>query len=304
MSKTIDPQFITIGQAAEILQQEFPDVTISSLRFLEREGLLSPQRKPGGHRIFTTYDLYQARRIKQWQAERKSLKEIQELLARAAAISDLVVVVEEVTAHLIGGNIPDAMARLYDLIDAGIPLMSVCEDVLTSVLLNLGDDEGNHMIPVDMQFELDEQLIRFIAAAANPPENPAGKPVILACTPLWERHDMPIRVHAALLEERGASVHFLGAMVDKSFLLDAVERLSPDSILVSMTIKPAKRVVTEWFQPVIEAMSAGQQLLVGGMGANAIEHLQSDSVLLLGTESYSATVSRIIDPKSLLTGKG
>lgn len=296
MSHHVDVQIMTIGQAVEILQQEFPDVTISSLRFLEREGLLSPQRKPGGHRIFTTHDLYQARRIKQWQAERRSLKEIRELLERAAAISDLDAVVKEVTAHLLGGSIPDALVRLYDLIDAGIPLIDICEDVLTPVLLNLGDDQGNHLIPVDMQFELDEHLIRFLAAAANPPENLSGKPVVLACTPIWERHDMPVRMHAALLEDRGASVHFLGSMVDKGFLLDAMERLTPDYILVSMTVTPAKRVASEWFEPVIEALSANQKVLVGGMGALAIEHLQSDSVLLLGTESYRATVARIIAP--------
>src|SRR5699024_3475260 len=62
----------SIGQAADLLSREFPDVTVSSLRFLEREGLLSPKRKPGGHRVYTTHDLYRARKIKQWQAERKS----------------------------------------------------------------------------------------------------------------------------------------------------------------------------------------------------------------------------------------
>lgn len=297
MNNRADEQLMTIGQAVEILQREFPDVTISSLRFLEREGLLSPQRKPGGHRVFTTHDLYQARRIKQWQAERKSLKEIRELLDRAAAISDLDVVVEEVTNHLLGGSIPDALVRLYDLIEARIPLIDICEKVLTPVLLNLGDEKGNHLIPVDMQFELDEHLVRFLAAAVNPPENPAGTPVVLACTPIWERHDMPVRMHAALLEERGASVHFLGSMVDKEFLLDAMERLAPDFILVSMTVTPAKRVVSEWFGAVLEAMSPNQCLLVGGSGAGVVEHLASDNLMLLGTERYSETVSRIMGPE-------
>lgn len=297
MSNQHNEQLITIGRAVEILQQEFPDVTISSLRFLEREGLLSPQRKPGGHRVFTTHDLYQARRIKQWQSERKSLKEIRELLERAAEVSDLNVVVEDVTAHLLGGSIADAMVRLYDLIDAGIPLIEICEDVVTPVMLNLGDDQGNHLIPVDMQFELDEQLIRFLAAAANPPENPTGTPVVLACTPIWERHDMPVRMHAALLEEQGASVHLLGAMVDKGFLLDAMQRLKPDYILVSMTITPARRVVSDWFEAVIEAMTENQRLFVGGIGAVAMEHLQSANVVNLGTESYPDTLTRIIDPQ-------
>lgn len=298
MSKQFDQQPITIGRAVEILQQEFPDVTISSLRFLEREGLLSPQRKPGGHRIFSPHDLYQARRIKQWQTERKSLKDIRELLERAAEVSDLNVVVEEVTAHLLGGSIPDALVRLYDLIYAGIPLMDICQDVLTPVMLNLGDDMGNHLIPVDMQFELDEYLVRYLAAAETLPENTAGNPIVLACTPVWERHDMPVRMHAALLEERGASVHFLGSMVDKEFSLDAMERLTPDYILVSMTVTPAKHIVSEWFEAIIAEMSSNQALLVGGMGAHAMRYLESDNVVYVGTEGYPETIARIIDPEN------
>lgn len=285
---------MTIGRAAETLREEFPDVTISSLRFLEREGLLSPQRKPGGHRLFTTHDLYQARRIKQWQSERKSLQEIRDLLKLASEVSDLDAIVEEVTAHLLGGSIPDALVRLYDLTEAGIPLMDICNLVLTPVMLNLGDDQGNHLIPVDLQFELDEHLIRFLATATVPPANPVGKPVVLACCPIWERHDMPVRMHAALLEEAGASVHFLGPLVDKGFLLDAMDRLSPDVILVSMTITPAKRVVSDWFDPVIAAMTPDQHLLVGGMGAHATDHLQTERLTLVGTESYPETIARVM----------
>lgn len=293
MTTHADNQIMSIGQAVEFLQQEFPDVTVSSLRFLEREGLLSPQRKPGGHRIFTAHDLYQARRIKQWQAERKSLKEIRDLLERASAITDLEVVVEEVTAHLLGGSIPDALARLYDLINAGIPLIDIFNDVLTPVLLNLGDDQGNHLIPVDMQFELDEYLVRFIAAATVPPDNPVGKPVVLACSPIWERHDMPVRMHASLLEESGASVHFLGSMVDKGFMLDAMERVKPDVILVSMTITPRADLVADWFETVAAAMSPEQYLLVGGMGATAAAPHESENVKLVGTASYPEIIERV-----------
>lgn len=294
MKNQANEQPVTIGRAVEILQQEFPDVTVSSLRFLEREGLLTPERKPGGHRVFSAQDLYQARRIKQWQAERKSLKEIRDLLERAAAISDLDAVVEEVTGHLLGGSIPDALVRLYDLIDAGVALIDICNDVLTPVLLNLGDDQGNHLIPVDMQFELDEHLVRFLAAATLPPENPDGHPVILACSPIWERHDMPVRMHAALLEESGASVHFLGSLVDKEFILDAMNRVKPDVILVSMTITPGERVVSGWFDAVTAAMSPQQHLLVGGMGAGAAAPYESETVKLVGTASYPEILTLIV----------
>lgn len=106
---------------------------------------------------------------------------------------------------------------------------------------------------------------------------------------------MPVRMHAALLEEQGASVHFLGAMVAREFLLDAMDRLNPDYILVSMTVSPAKRVANEWFDAVTAAMSSNQHLLVGGMGAHVIEHLASDNMVHVGTESYSETLARVIN---------
>lgn len=285
---------LSIGQAVDLLSREFPDVTVSSLRFLEREGLLSPKRKPGGHRVYTPHDLYRARKIKQWQAERKSLKEIGELLERVAVLPDLDVVVEEVTAQLLDGNMQPALDRLYELIDAGIPLMNICNDVLTPVLLNLGDDEGNHLIPVDMQFELDEELVRFLAAAMVTPEDAVGEPVVLVCSPFWERHDMPVRMHAALLEERGASVHFLGSMVDRMFVLDAIARVEPDVILVSMTITPEKKVFKKWIEPIIDAISGEQKLMIGGLSSHMARPFESDNVLVLGTATYPEAIEQVL----------
>ena len=40
----------------DLLRPEFPDVTISKIRFLESEGLVTPQRSPSGYRRFTAYD--------------------------------------------------------------------------------------------------------------------------------------------------------------------------------------------------------------------------------------------------------
>ena len=39
------------------LREEFPDVSISKIRFLEDEGLLSPQRTRGGYRLFSEHDV-------------------------------------------------------------------------------------------------------------------------------------------------------------------------------------------------------------------------------------------------------
>jgi DNA-binding transcriptional MerR regulator len=40
----------------DLLRPDFPDVTISKIRFLESEGLVTPRRSPSGYRRFTAYD--------------------------------------------------------------------------------------------------------------------------------------------------------------------------------------------------------------------------------------------------------
>jgi DNA-binding transcriptional MerR regulator len=47
----------TIGEVCRRLQQEFADISISKIRYLEDQGLLSPKRTRGGYRLFTDADV-------------------------------------------------------------------------------------------------------------------------------------------------------------------------------------------------------------------------------------------------------
>jgi DNA-binding transcriptional MerR regulator len=48
---------LRIGEVVRRLRDEFPDISISKIRFLEDEGLLSPQRTGGGYRLFAEHDV-------------------------------------------------------------------------------------------------------------------------------------------------------------------------------------------------------------------------------------------------------
>ena len=45
---------LTIGAVCKALQQEFPDISISKIRYLEDQKLLSPRRTAGGYRLYST----------------------------------------------------------------------------------------------------------------------------------------------------------------------------------------------------------------------------------------------------------
>jgi DNA-binding transcriptional MerR regulator len=48
---------MTIGAVCKALVQEFPDISISKIRYLEDQKLIAPRRTPGGYRLYATSDV-------------------------------------------------------------------------------------------------------------------------------------------------------------------------------------------------------------------------------------------------------
>jgi DNA-binding transcriptional MerR regulator len=64
-----DRAYLSIGEVLSLLKEEFPDVTISKIRFLESQGLLDPERTPSGYRKFYDSDVDRLRWILRQQRE-------------------------------------------------------------------------------------------------------------------------------------------------------------------------------------------------------------------------------------------
>lgn len=76
-------EFIRIGQVCTLLKGEFPDVSISKLRFLEEQKLVNPRRTPGGYRMYTHDNVEELRTILRMQRDEfLPLKVIREELRR------------------------------------------------------------------------------------------------------------------------------------------------------------------------------------------------------------------------------
>ena len=54
---------MTIGEVLALLRPDFSDISISKIRFLEGEGLVSPQRAPSGYRRFSGADVDRLRLV-------------------------------------------------------------------------------------------------------------------------------------------------------------------------------------------------------------------------------------------------
>jgi DNA-binding transcriptional MerR regulator len=61
--------YLSIGDVLTLLRQEFPDVTISKIRFLESQGLVNPERTPSGYRKFYDHDVERLRWVLRQQRE-------------------------------------------------------------------------------------------------------------------------------------------------------------------------------------------------------------------------------------------
>jgi len=60
---------LTIGAVCKALQQEFPDISISKIRYLEDQKLLTPRRTPGGYRLYSQTDVSRLRTILRLQRD-------------------------------------------------------------------------------------------------------------------------------------------------------------------------------------------------------------------------------------------
>lgn len=58
-----DRDHLSIGEVLTLLAEDFPDVTVSKIRFLESRGLIAPERTPSGYRKFYDSDVERLRWI-------------------------------------------------------------------------------------------------------------------------------------------------------------------------------------------------------------------------------------------------
>jgi DNA-binding transcriptional MerR regulator len=80
---------LTIGAVCKQLEREFPDISISKIRYLEDQKLLSPRRTQGGYRLYTPADVGRLRTILRLQRDEfLPLRVIRQELAAGRADSD------------------------------------------------------------------------------------------------------------------------------------------------------------------------------------------------------------------------
>ena len=65
-----DAGYLTIGKVVKRLKSQYPELSISKVRYLEDEGLLNPSRTPSGYRLYSQRDVHRLETILYLQKNR------------------------------------------------------------------------------------------------------------------------------------------------------------------------------------------------------------------------------------------
>jgi DNA-binding transcriptional MerR regulator len=180
-----DSQSLSIGEVINLLRDDFPDVSVSKIRFLESQGLIDPGRSDSGYRQFDQTDLARLRFILQQQRDHfLPLKVIKSKLTLWERGEDLTSKISEPVTTLDSAGEPlgreDLLHRsgltsvqLDGLIDAGV-LRSVGEPevfapeagVVATEAKRLMDQglEPRHLRAVRLSVDREAELLRQLTA--------------------------------------------------------------------------------------------------------------------------------------------
>jgi methanogenic corrinoid protein MtbC1 len=280
--------FSTIGEVVREVSPLFPDVSHSSLRFLEREGLIKSTRTPGGHRLYSREAVDRVVRIKTWQKERLSLDQIKTRLKELDKIRKPRSLATSFLDSALAGDFAQASQAITRADDVGVPMVSLFTDVFSPALVELGErwERGELSTAVEKGVsELSRELIANITVK-HAQLDPTSPTIVAACVE-GERHELGLRMICGLLRAQGYRVYFLGADVSPRFLVEAVELHRPEIVLLSAKLEPT------W--PAVEAaigalrgvvdLNASLRIFVGG--DVAVKH--QDQIEILGATPIAQT---------------
>jgi DNA-binding transcriptional MerR regulator len=156
---------VTIGAVCKALRQEFPEISISKIRYLEDQKLLSPRRTQGGYRLYTQGDIQRLRTILRLQRDEfLPLRVIRSELAAGRTDTDVAAPGDGRSMRRALVNTPNE-AALYSLED-------VCEETgadptLVRELVEFGVIKGETRAGVRYFEETEREIVRAVSELAR-----------------------------------------------------------------------------------------------------------------------------------------
>ncbi len=156
---------VTIGAVCKALHQEFPDISISKIRYLEDQKLLAPRRTQGGYRLYTQSDIQRLRTILRLQRDEfLPLRVIRQELAGGRSERDVVTPAETRTLRRASVSVRDAGA-MYSLED--VVEETGAEPALVRELVDFGVIKGETRGGARYYDETEREIVRAVSELAR-----------------------------------------------------------------------------------------------------------------------------------------
>jgi DNA-binding transcriptional MerR regulator len=159
---------VTIGTVCKALQQEFPDISISKIRYLEDQKLLSPRRTQGGYRLYTQNDIQRLRTILRLQRDEfLPLRVIRQELAGGRAEREVTAPApasdgRSMRRALVSTRDPGALYSLEDVVEE-----TGAEAALVRELVEFGVIKGELRAGVRYYDETEREIVRAVSELAR-----------------------------------------------------------------------------------------------------------------------------------------
>jgi DNA-binding transcriptional MerR regulator len=159
---------VTIGTVCKALQQEFPDISISKIRYLEDQKLLAPRRTQGGYRLYTQTDIQRLRTILRLQRDEfLPLRVIRQELAggraeREVASPSPAADGRSMRRALVTTRDPGALYSLEDVVEE-----TGADPALVRELVEFGVIKGELRAGVRYYDETEREIVRAVSELAR-----------------------------------------------------------------------------------------------------------------------------------------
>jgi DNA-binding transcriptional MerR regulator len=159
---------VTIGTVCKALQQEFPDISISKIRYLEDQKLLAPRRTQGGYRLYTQNDIQRLRTILRLQRDEfLPLRVIRQELAGGRAEREVTPAPAPADGRghrraLVSTRDPGALYSIEDVVEE-----TGAEAALVRELVEFGVIKGELRAGVRYYDETEREIVRAVSELAR-----------------------------------------------------------------------------------------------------------------------------------------
>jgi DNA-binding transcriptional MerR regulator len=156
---------VTIGAVCKALRQEFPDISISKIRYLEDQKLLAPRRTQGGYRLYTQNEIQRLRTILRLQRDEfLPLRVIRQELAGGRSERDVAAPGDgrSLRRAMVTTRDPGALYTVEDVVDE-----TGADPKLVGELLEFGVIRGETRGGVRYYDETEREIVRAVSELAR-----------------------------------------------------------------------------------------------------------------------------------------